>query len=239
MLVRPEREGERIEHTLRAEPDVARPAFLEARSEPLLERLSYEAPNTVGSHDQVETVQLGHIRDLMLELELYADLSRAVREDLEQSFPSYAGEDLAPAPDHLIPVTHVDRIPDDEVVRDAGVGVKVGLAERRERSVGEDDPPSVGRSGGVPLEHADVVLRRGLLQEQREVETPRPGPHNAYLHLTPPSARLEDGRPVRDRARPVAEPAHRTPLRRIRARTARPLAASRACPPRSSTRTGR
>src|SRR5215216_1528703 len=67
----------------------------------------------------------------------------------------------------------VEPVPASEGIGDLEVGLGVGIAQRTQRLLAEDDPPAEGRVGCVPLEYTDVDRPVGLLEQDREVEPGR------------------------------------------------------------------
>ena len=83
---------------------------------------------------------------------------------------SQAGEDM-PAAAHQPPADmHVDRVPGHKALGDLGVGLVVGLAERRQRLVGKYHAPAIGCAGRVALEDGDLPIGVILFQQQRRIQ---------------------------------------------------------------------
>src|SRR5437867_7059543 len=68
------------------------------------------------------------------------------------------------------------------MVGDVEVGLVIGLAERSQRAVGEDDAPTVCGIGRVALNNGDVVVAVLLLQQQATIQTCRASADDHNFH---------------------------------------------------------
>ena len=75
-------------------------------------------------------------------------------------------------------------VPAREGVRDLEVGLGVGVAQRPERLLAEDDAEAEGRVGRVALEDADVGGAVELAQENREVQPGRAAADDRDVHAS-------------------------------------------------------
>ena len=90
-----------------------------------------------------------------------------------------------PRDDELAPLeADVDAVPARERVRDLEVRLGIGVPQRAERLLAEDDAEAERRVGRVPLEHADVDAPVELAQQDREVEPGRPAAHDRDVHAS-------------------------------------------------------
>ena len=90
-----------------------------------------------------------------------------------------------PRDDELAPLeADVDPVPARERVRDLEVRLGIGVAERAERLLAEDDAEAERRVGRVPLEDADVDAAVELPQQDREVEARRAGADDLDVHAS-------------------------------------------------------
>ena len=65
-------------------------------------------------------------------------------------------------------------VPAFESTSEVGHESRVAALQKRQRLVGEDDAPSVGGIGSIPLDHQDMVRGTRRFVEEREVQTGRP-----------------------------------------------------------------
>ena len=65
-------------------------------------------------------------------------------------------------------------VPAFESTPEVGHESRVAALQKRQRLVGEDDAPSVGGIGSIPLDHQDMVRGTRRFVEEREVQTGRP-----------------------------------------------------------------
>ncbi len=163
-----EGERERVEDVVGAEPDVL--AALGPNLRPEVPEATDEAVGSVGADDEVAVEQF---LDLDAELELGAELAAAALEDLEQPLASDRREGVTTRAELAPAEADVDPVPARERVGDLEVRLRVGVAERPERLLAEDDAEAERRVRRVALEHADVDAAIGLPQEDREIEPRR------------------------------------------------------------------
>ena len=113
-----------------------------------------------------------------------AQLAAPFLQDLEQPLARDRRERVA-ARRQLAPlVADVDAIPARERVRDLEVRLGIGVPQRAERLLAEDDAEAEGRVGRVPLEDADVGAPVELAQQDREIEARRPAADDRDVHAS-------------------------------------------------------
>ncbi len=174
-----EGERERVEDVVGSEPDVLRPLGPHLRPE--VPEPPQEAVRTVRADHEVRIRQFFHLDP---ELERHTQLEAPLLQDLEQPLTSDRGERMA-ARDELAPLeADVDPVPAREGVRDLEVRLGIGVPERAEGLLAEDDTEAERRIGRVPFEHADVDASVELAQQDREVEAGRPGADDLDVHAS-------------------------------------------------------
>ena len=177
MLRLAEGERERIEDVVCPEPDVL--AALGPNLRPEVPEATDEAVGSVGADDEVA---VGQLLDFDAELELGADLAAARLQDLEQPLAGDRREGVTSRAQLALAEPDVDPVPAGERVGDLEVTLQVGVAQRTERLLAEDDAEAERRVRRVALEHADVDAAIGLAQEDREIEPRRAGADDLDLH---------------------------------------------------------
>ena len=124
------------------------------------------------------------VLDLGVEAQPHAEVARAALEDLQQQLACDRRERVPARAQQPVAVADVDGRPARERVRDAQVGLRVGVAQRAERLLGEDDAPAERRVRGVALHDGDVVRRALLRQQDRELEPGRAGAKDPDPHAS-------------------------------------------------------
>ena len=172
-----ERERERVEDVVGAEPDVL--AALGPHLGAEVVQPPDEAVRAVRGHDQIG---LGKLLDLDAELERDAELAAALLQDLEQPLARDRGEGVAARRELAAPVANVDPVPARERVRDLEVRLRIGVAEGAEGLLAEDHAEAEGRVGRISLEDAHVHAAVELPQQDRKVQPGRPCADDLDLH---------------------------------------------------------
>ena len=163
-----EDEGEGVEHEVGAEPDVLAALGLDGRAELALVGLAEEAVDAVGRDHEVGVVRL--LVDLHAEREIDPEGEAAPLEDLQQALARDRREGVPLRAEDAAAVADVHPIPAGEGVRDGEIGLLVGVAERAERVLAEDDAPPERGVRRIPLEDGHVEVAVGLLEQDRQVE---------------------------------------------------------------------
>jgi hypothetical protein len=184
-----ERERERVERDVGAEPGEARRVDVQAGRERLLVGAPHERVDAVGADEQVGFRQLAEVADLVLEHQLDAELAGPPLEDAEQLGAADGGETVAVGADHLAAEVHVDRGPGRPCVGDRGEGRLVRVAQAAECLLGEHDAEAERGVGRVALEHHHLVARVRLLEQDREVQTGRAGAEDGRPHARTSASR--------------------------------------------------
>ena len=83
----------------------------------------------------------------------------------------------------------VDPVPARKGVGDLEVRLRIGVAQRPERFLAEDDAEAEGGIGGVPLEDAHVDPAVELAQQDREVQPGRARADDLDVHASASSSR--------------------------------------------------
>ena len=183
-----ERERERVEALLRAEPDEAAPARVDFRPEDLRVARADAAVDAVAADHEVGAVVRRHgalVAHSGLEDELHAKLLATRLQDVEQPLAADAAEAVAAGRD-LVPLEeHVDVVPVIERLEDRPRRRLVGRDEIAERLVGEHDAPAERVVGAIALDDDDLVPRVLLLHQQAEVEAGRPAADAHDVHSSP------------------------------------------------------
>ncbi len=123
------------------------------------------------------------------------DLLAASLQDLEQLLARDAREAVPARGDDPIAHVDVDVVPVGQRGRDPGEGVGVGGAEVDHRLVGEHHAPAEGVVAAVALEHGDVGVGTGLLEQQGDVQPGRAAADDRDLHRELPAEKpLADAR---------------------------------------------
>src|SRR5262249_27597281 len=129
-----EGERERIEDVVGAEPDVLRALGSHLRAE--VARAPHEAVGAVGGDDEIRA---GQGLDLDAELERPAELAAPLLQDLEQPLARNRRERVSARRQLAALVADVDAVPARERVRDLEVRLRIGVSQRAERLLAEDD----------------------------------------------------------------------------------------------------
>ena len=170
---------------LRAQPDVLVPADVDLRLEPVRMETPHPAVDAVAGDDQVAFGELRGAGDLGLEPNLDPKVDRALGEDVEHALATDA--EAGPAQVDLLLALDVHQLalPAEGALADLARAFGVGVVELAEQIGPQRHPPAVGRSGGVPFEHRDLVLGTTLLHQDGEVKTGWPSANAGDSHLGP------------------------------------------------------
>ena len=182
-----EDERERIEDVVGAEPDVLRSLGLDLRPE--LAEPPNERVRAVSPDDEIGLRQLRRPRR-RTRAPRRAARQRSLQ-DLEQPLARDRRERMAARAQLAAAVADVDTVPARERVRDLQVRLRIGVAQRAERLLAEDDAPAERRIRRVPFGHPNVDRRIGPPEQDRR-DRARP-------------ARRRRSRPSRDRLREPAQ----------------------------------
>ena len=174
-----EGERERVEDVVGPEPDVLRALRPYLRAE--VPEPPQEAVRAVRADHEVRVRQLLHLDP---ELERHAQLAAPFLQDLEQPLAGDRGERVAARGQLAALEANGDAIPARERVRDFEVRLGIGVPERAQRLLAEDDAEAERRIGRVPLEHADVDAPVELAQQDREIEARRPAADDLDVHAS-------------------------------------------------------
>ena len=154
-----ERERERVEPLVRAQPDVAVAAVLERGAERVHVLAPGRAVRAVADHDQVGAGVVFVVR-LDLEAQVDTHRPRAFLQDVQQLLARDPREALTAGANGTPAIVHVDVVPMDEALDDSLVRRRIGGGDVSERLIGEDDAPAERVVGAVTFEDDD--LRGGL-----------------------------------------------------------------------------
>ena len=179
-----EREG--VEDEVGPEPDVLAALRRDRRAELALQPAPDDAVDAVGADDEIGVVRSAV--ELDAEREVDAEGEAAALEDLQEPLARDGREGMALRPEDAPAVADVHAVPARERVGDRQVRLLVGVAERAERLLAEDDAPAEGRVGGVPLRHPHVDAGVDLLEQDRQVEPGRAGADDRDPHRDTASA---------------------------------------------------
>jgi len=189
-----EREGERVEEPVRAQPDVAAAAALDLRLEHGGVLGPHRAVDPVARDDEILRPESVLVGDVGLEHEPDAERLAARLQDVEQALASDPAEAVAARGDRASLEVDVDVVPVAERGEDLRVRLGVGRFQVAERLVREHDPPAEGVVRQVALDDADLVPRVGLLQQEREVQPGGAAPDAEDAHGRLGGARCAPGK---------------------------------------------
>ena len=132
-------------------------AHIDACPEPIGVVLPQSAVDAVAGDDQLAFRELSEAGDLGLEPNLDPKVDRALGEDVEQALATDA--EAGPAQVDLLLALDVHQL---ALPAEGALADLARAWGRCRRACGADrptaSPPAVGRSGGVALEHGDLVL---------------------------------------------------------------------------------
>ncbi len=164
-----EREGERLEQLVGAEPDEAALPQIDVGLVRRRITRAGAASQAVARNDQVG-VRIRRVgRDVGLEHELDAKRFAARLQDVEQPLAPDAAEPVAARADGAPADVDLDVVPVVERRQDRLRGGLVGLLQVAERLVGEDDTPAERVVWPIAFHYPDAMARVALLHEEREV----------------------------------------------------------------------
>jgi hypothetical protein len=177
-----ERERERVEQSIRTEPDVAALAPLDRRLEHVRVLAAQHAVDAVARDDQVLRAERHFVGDIGFEHQAHAERLAAALQDVQQALAPDAAEAVSARADRAALEVDVDVVPVIERVADLGVRFGLGESEVAERLVGEHDAPAECVVGPIALDYGDLPARVRALGEQREVEAGRTAAHAQDAH---------------------------------------------------------
>ena len=168
-----ERERERPEPLLRAEPDEPAAPDVDVGRERIEVARPDAAVEPVGGDDEIRcecTRRLDIVPDLGLEYELDAERLAALLQDVEEALAADAAEAMTAGRDRRAAKMDVDVVPMVERAGDLGRRRRVGRLEVAHRVVGEHHAPAERVVRAVALDDANDVAGVCLLEQQREIE---------------------------------------------------------------------
>ena len=180
-----EDERERVEDMVGPEPDVLRPLGLDLRPE--LAEAPDERVRAVSPDDEIGLRQL---RDLDAEIELDPDRAATPLQDLQQPLARDRGERMTSRAQLAAAVADVDTVPARERVRDLQVRLGIGVAQRAERLLAEDDAPAERRIRRVPFRHPHLDRRIRPPEQDPEIEPSRPAADDLDPHAIASASRF-------------------------------------------------
>ena len=162
-------EGEGVEELGGAQPDEAALPQVDVGLVGRGVLLAQAAVEAVGRDDQVG-IDVRVVDDLGLVADRDAQLLAARAQDVQQLAAADAAEAM-PARDHGAAVdVDGDVVPMVEGLQDLLGGLGIGLAQRRQRLIGEHHAPAEGVAGAVALQHRDLMGGVLPLHQQGEVQ---------------------------------------------------------------------
>ena len=162
----------RVEHLVRAQPDVLIAAHLHVSGD-ALGFLPDPAVHAVAGHDEIHGRQLRNGRQLVLELDAHAQAQCPVDQDVQQTLPPYAVAARCGRRQLLAADIHDMPIPRERRLFDLACRLRVGAVELFEQVAPEHDPPAASGAAGAPFKDGDIVPGFTELQQKREVEARR------------------------------------------------------------------
>jgi hypothetical protein len=198
-----EREGERLEQLLRAEPHEAAMSHVDVGRVGRCVSLADAAVEAVRRHHDVRAERSrGRLVVAHVGLELQLDTQRlaAAPQDVEQAPPPDAAEAVAARAHGAAAHVDLDVVPVVERAADRACGLGIGPLEVAEGLVREDDAPAERVVRPVALEDAHGVRRFGPLDEQRGVQARGAAADAEDAHVRVP---IMFARPSTARARPI------------------------------------
>ncbi len=184
-------ELERLEDERRAEPDVARPARVDARPEHVLPRLPGEAVGPVGrDHEVVRLAELVERRRELPVVDVHPEFLAPLAQDGQQALAADRGKAVPAGRDHVAAVVDVDVVPDREIPRELLVERGVRLLDSPQSFVREHDPEAECVVGRVALPDLDPVVWVEELHERRQIQARRPRPDDRDLKRRPRGSQL-------------------------------------------------
>ncbi len=168
-------ELERVEHQVRAQPDVLASPLFKIWAERAGVPAAGHRIRPVGGHDQVVFGgQGGRIGCLGAEADLHAELRAARLQDGQQPLAAHGREPVPARGEGAAAEVHVDVVPAGELAAHAREDLDVGVLDAAQRLVGEDHPEAERVIGRVALEHGDLVAGIELLGQGREIQAAGP-----------------------------------------------------------------
>ena len=162
----------RVEHLVRAQPDVLVAAHLHVSGD-ALGFLPDPAVHAVAGHHEIHGRQLRNGRHLVLELNANAQAQCPVDQDVQQTLPPYAVAARCGRRQLLAADIHDMPIPGKRRAFDFAGRLRVGGVELFQQVTPEHDAPAASGAASTPFEDRDVVPGFTKFQQQREVEACR------------------------------------------------------------------
>ena len=178
-------EGKRksVERLVRAEPDIFVAAWLDVDVEMLGIAIADAAVGTVGDDDQIIVRPIGQVgARLMLEMELHAEIARALLEDRQHPLAADADEAVSRRADALAVNMDSDIVPMRELAADCRAADRVVRHQIVDRLVREDDTPAERVVSAVAFEDVDFVAAIADLHRNGEIEPSGSAAYARDLH---------------------------------------------------------